>query len=142
MNGEPSSHIDQTRKGWQQRFVFAVHGLLAIAALRNARAGTPAHVGLTARRASSARIGACGAIEATNAAAGVPSRLVSPQAWKKHFALRGPGKEPSRQLVISRLPQQTGYFARKADHGRAEAVLIALYGLDVLERERGLAKVA
>jgi hypothetical protein len=40
------------------------------------------------------------------------------------------------------LPQQTGYFARKADHGRAEPVLIALYGADILARERGLAKVA
>jgi hypothetical protein len=40
-------------------------------------------------------------------------------------------------MVISRMPQQTNFFARKADHGRAEAVLIALYGLDLLERERG-----
>jgi hypothetical protein len=85
---------------------------------------------------------AVGAIEATIAAAGLPSRLVLPQAWKKHFALRGPDKEPSRQLVIARMPQQTNYFARKADHGRAEAVLIALYGLDLLERERAPAKAA
>jgi hypothetical protein len=28
------------------------------------------------------------------------------------------------------------------DHGRAEAVLIALYGLDLLERERGLGEAA
>jgi hypothetical protein len=58
------------------------------------------------------------------------------------FSLHGPDKEPSRQLVIARLPQQTGYFARKADHGRAEAVLIALYGLDLLERERAPARAA
>jgi crossover junction endodeoxyribonuclease RuvC len=48
--------------------------------------------------ASTFRFGrAVGAIEATIAALGVPSRLVLPQAWKKHFALRGPDKEPSRQ---------------------------------------------
>jgi len=85
---------------------------------------------------------ACGAIEAVIAAVGLPSRLVQPKAWKKHHGLAGPDKEPSRQLVIARLPQQTNFFSRKADHGRAESVLIALYGLDLLERERGLAKAA
>jgi crossover junction endodeoxyribonuclease RuvC len=66
------------------------------------------------------------AIEATIACVAVPSRLVQPKQWKKHFSLHGPDKEPSRQLVISRLPQQTNFFARKCDHGRAEAVHRAL----------------
>jgi hypothetical protein len=66
------------------------------------------------RRSSSAEFGA---IEATIASAGVPSRLVQPKAWKKHHGLHWPDKEPSRQLVIPRLPQRTGFFARKLDHG-------------------------
>jgi crossover junction endodeoxyribonuclease RuvC len=77
--------------------------------------------------ASACKFGrAVGAIEAVIAALGVPSRLVQPKQWKKHHGLHGPDKEPSRALAIARMPQQTNYFSRKADHGRAEAVLIAL----------------
>jgi crossover junction endodeoxyribonuclease RuvC len=117
------------------RFIIAAKAELAVIESVSAMPGQ----GLS----STFRFGrAVGAIEATIAAAGLPSRLVQPQAWKKHFSLRGPDKEPSRQLVISRMPQQTNYFARKADHGRAEAVLIGLYGLDLLERERAPARAA
>jgi hypothetical protein len=50
-------------------------------------------------------------------------------------------KREARRIAIN-IARQTGFFARKADHGRAEAVLIALYGLDLIERERTPSRAA
>lgn len=66
------------------------------------------------------------------AAALVPSFLVSPTKWKKHFALDA-DKEKARALAISKWPE-CAHFARKKDHGRAEAALLALYGYQVVAR--------
>lgn len=60
------------------------------------------------------------------AAALVPSRLVTPTKWKKHFALDA-DKEKARALAVSKWPD-CSHFNRKKDHGRAEAALLALYG--------------
>lgn len=82
---------------------------------------------------------AAGALEAVVACVGVSWRLVAPVTWKAHYKLKGPDKEPSRQLVLHRFPLSGDLFKRKLDHGRAEAVLIAIYGADLIERERGMA---
>jgi crossover junction endodeoxyribonuclease RuvC len=60
----------------------------------------------------------------------IPCHLVTPGKWKHHFALDA-DKEKSRALAI-RLWPGCGHFARKKDHGRAEATLIARFGAEVL----------
>lgn len=59
----------------------------------------------------------------------IPTAGVSPTAWKKYFGLSN-DKEASRAKVIQWFPSEAKYFARKKDHGRAEAVLIAIYGAE------------
>lgn len=59
------------------------------------------------------------------AALGVPHTLVAPTVWKRHFALDSDG-EKSRALALRTWPG-CGSFARKKDHNRAEAALLALW---------------
>ena len=62
----------------------------------------------------------------------IPVRRVSPAKWKKALGLNSDG-ETSRARAIETWPEQAHLFERKKDHNRAEAALLALYGL----RERG-----
>jgi crossover junction endodeoxyribonuclease RuvC len=62
----------------------------------------------------------------------IPTHLVSPTKWKKHFGLDS-DKEKARALAISKWPE-CAHFNRKKDHGRAEAALLALYGAQTLVR--------
>jgi crossover junction endodeoxyribonuclease RuvC len=71
---------------------------------------------------------AVGAIEAAIALCGVPLTIVEPSAWKKFHGLRGSDKELSRQRALQLFPAAHALFARRRDHGRAEAALIALFG--------------
>jgi hypothetical protein len=75
---------------------------------------------------------AYGALCAVTALCEIPTYLVSPRKWKTHFALDS-DKERSRALAI-RLWPGCGFFERKKDHGRAEAALLARYGVEVIER--------
>ena len=63
--------------------------------------------------------------------------VVAPISWKTHFDLtrRRSGlesyeelKEAARLLAIQIWPEQRDFFARKGDHNRAEAALLAEYG--------------
>jgi crossover junction endodeoxyribonuclease RuvC len=72
---------------------------------------------------------AYGALRTVVALCDIPYRLVTPAKWKAHFNLDR-DKERSRALAIQFWPG-CGYFARKKDHGRAEAALIARYGAEV-----------
>lgn len=76
---------------------------------------------------------AAGAIDATVACCGIPLTYVTPQAWKKHHGLHGPDKELSRARALQLAPELSESLARKKDHGRAESVLIALYGFTLLQ---------
>jgi Holliday junction resolvasome RuvABC endonuclease subunit len=67
-----------------------------------------------------------GAIEAMIACCGIPITIVEPTAWKKLHQLRGGEKEVSRQRALQLFPTAHALFARRKDHGRAEAALIAL----------------
>ena len=58
---------------------------------------------------------------------GMPMVEVEPQAWKKFHGLIKKDKEASRLLAIERFPVVKVALARKKDHGRAEALLIADY---------------
>ena len=80
--------------------------------------------------ASTFRFGmACGLVRGVLLGAGVPIIDVAPTVWKKHFRLVGSDGELSRALACRRFPTLPG-LARKKDHNRAEALLIALWKLE------------
>jgi crossover junction endodeoxyribonuclease RuvC len=71
---------------------------------------------------------AVGALEAVIAYCAIPMTIVEPSTWKKFHHLHGGDKEPARQRALQLFPNAHTMFARKKDHGRAEAALIALAG--------------
>jgi crossover junction endodeoxyribonuclease RuvC len=71
---------------------------------------------------------AIGAIEAAIVCCEIPMTIIEPSMWKKFHALRGGDKETSRQRALQLFPAAHALFARKMDHGPAEAALIALSG--------------
>jgi crossover junction endodeoxyribonuclease RuvC len=70
-----------------------------------------------------------GAIEAAIALCGLPIEIVEPSTWKRLFRLSGKDKEGARQRALQAFPDAHAALARKRDHQRSEAALIALYGL-------------
>jgi len=70
---------------------------------------------------------ACGQILGVIEGLNIPVEFVTPQMWKKHFRLSA-DKEDARKRAIETFPHDRASFARKRDHGRAEAALIALWG--------------
>ena len=70
--------------------------------------------------------GVYGIVRGVIAALGVPMRLVTPQRWKKSMGLDA-DKEKSRAMALRKWPSRSELFARKKDHGRAEAALLGLY---------------
>jgi crossover junction endodeoxyribonuclease RuvC len=81
---------------------------------------------------------AVGAIEAAIACCEIPLTIVEPSAWKKFYGLRGGDKEGGRQRALQLFPTAHELFARKKDHGRAEAALIALFGLNGIPAKAGI----
>jgi Holliday junction resolvasome RuvABC endonuclease subunit len=69
---------------------------------------------------------AAGTVEAVIACCGISMVLVEPSKWKRAFHLNS-DKEASRQLAIQLFPHAHDRLARKKDHQRAEAMLLALY---------------
>ena len=72
---------------------------------------------------------AVGAIEAAITLCAVPVEIIEPSAWKKFWKLPGKDKESGRQKALQLFRAAHAALARKKDHGRAEASLIALYGV-------------
>lgn len=70
-----------------------------------------------------------GAIQMALAGHGYFVHDVTPNAWKKYFRLNSDG-DASRGLAIQRFPEMAGALKRVKDHNRAEAILLALYGLE------------
>lgn len=60
----------------------------------------------------------------------IPLQLVGPQEWKRHYGIEK-DKEKSRALARRHYP--TLDLWRKKDHNRAEALLIARYGMEILK---------
>lgn len=58
----------------------------------------------------------------------IPHVRVQPQSWKRHFKLIGQPKDQSRAVATRFFPTYSAIWARKMDHGRAEAALLAFYG--------------
>jgi crossover junction endodeoxyribonuclease RuvC len=77
---------------------------------------------------------AVGAIETAVVLCGIPVVFVEPSQWKRHFRLPGKDKEAARQKALQLFPGAHELLARKKDHGRAEAALIALYGVALNNR--------
>lgn len=61
-------------------------------------------------------------------ALGISYMTVAPVRWKNHFGLKGQEKDAARALAIRRFPSAALDLARKKDQGRADALLIALWG--------------
>jgi crossover junction endodeoxyribonuclease RuvC len=57
--------------------------------------------------------------------------FVTPGKWKKHFRLLGKPKDASRELAIRTYPEAASRLTLKRHHGRADALLMARYALDM-----------
>lgn len=58
---------------------------------------------------------------------GIPYSRAIPAVWKRHMGLLGTEKDAARQLAIARFPGAAPLLQRKKDHGRADALLLALW---------------
>jgi crossover junction endodeoxyribonuclease RuvC len=74
-----------------------------------------------------------GVIRGIVAALRIPIFLIPPKLWKKALGLPA-DKEAARGLAIDLFPKFAALFARKLDHNRAEAALLAWYGNRMLGR--------
>jgi hypothetical protein len=70
-----------------------------------------------------------GALEATVACCEIPMMFAEASQWKRFHNLPGKDKEAARALTIQLLPGAHPQLARVKDHNRAEAILIAIYGV-------------
>ena len=70
---------------------------------------------------------AVGAIETTIVLCGIPIEIIEGGTWKKFFHLPGGDKESARQRALMQFPGAHDLLARKRDHNRAEALLIAVF---------------
>lgn len=73
-----------------------------------------------------------GAVLGVLAGLGIPVTKVHPRVWKKAMRVNS-GKDGSRARASELLPNCADMWERKKDDGRAEAALIALYGMGAEE---------
>lgn len=78
-----------------------------------------------------------GVVEGAIAAVRLPVEMTPPATWKAAMGVTSE-KETSLQMARDLWPEDAELFRRKKDDGRAEACLLAVYGLRVLA-ERGAA---
>jgi hypothetical protein len=69
---------------------------------------------------------AFGIIQGVVSALEIPVHFVAPGKWKRHFGLTAE-KELSRARALQLWLSRSDLFARKKDHGRGEAALLARY---------------
>jgi crossover junction endodeoxyribonuclease RuvC len=70
----------------------------------------------------------CGIAQMAIAANLIPMTLIAPATWKKAMGL-GKSKDDSRLKASQLCPVQSSLFSRAKDDGRAESLLLAIYGL-------------
>src|SRR5262249_34921665 len=71
-----------------------------------------------------------GALKMALAVCGVSYTVIAPVKWKPAVGvLKGANKESSRQRALQLFPDQVVSMARRKDHARADALLIAYYGI-------------
>lgn len=69
-----------------------------------------------------------GVVEGVIAGTGVPIHYASPSVWKAKAKLTREEKDVARSFAIRLFPNMGEYLNRKNDIGRADALLIAMYG--------------
>ena len=69
-----------------------------------------------------------GVVEGVLAGLNVPVTYVAPATWTKAMG-KAAGKDASRQRAIELFPAMSEHFKRVKDDGRAEATLIAMWGI-------------
>jgi crossover junction endodeoxyribonuclease RuvC len=69
-----------------------------------------------------------GNVEGVLASLQIPYHFVPPLVWQRKVRLTG-GKDGARALAQQMFPNNASSFSRKRDDGRADASLIALYGV-------------
>lgn len=74
---------------------------------------------------------AFGQVIGVGGALNIPLHFVTATKWKRRFHLSA-DKEEARAMALRLFPACATSFARKKDHGRAEAALIAKYGAEEL----------
>jgi len=72
---------------------------------------------------------AAGIVRGVMAGLRIRTELVPPTVWKRNLKLTGQGKGNSRALAAQIWPCQADLFRRIKDDGRAEAALLAYWGL-------------
>jgi crossover junction endodeoxyribonuclease RuvC len=82
-----------------------------------------------------------GAIEAVIALCAIPHEIIEPATWKRTLKLKGKDKEGARQKALQLFPQASHLLARRKDHQRGEAMLLAYYGAG-LRPESALTKAS
>ena len=133
-NGKPSVQLDGR----------------ALADLLNTTCATHAFVEAVSsrpRQAGQFQFGVnCGLIHGILHANSVELKMVAPATWKSVYGIKreenetkSEKKTQAREVAASLYPNQAERFKRVKDDGAAEATLIALYGLYVLQREAGVA---
>lgn len=70
-----------------------------------------------------------GIVRGVLAHARIPVTEITPAKWKKAMGLNR-DKDASRKAALNRWPQHSAWFRFKKHDGRAEAALIALWGLE------------
>lgn len=65
------------------------------------------------------------------AGTGVPISFVTPGKWKTHFRLLGKPKDAARELAVRLFPEAAKFLELKKHHGRADALLLARYAVDM-----------
>ena len=75
-----------------------------------------------------------GVIKGICSALSLPIYFVRPSKWKKHFNLIKTNKDASRTKVIQVYPEISSKLSRKKDVNKADAILIASFYEDTIEK--------
>jgi crossover junction endodeoxyribonuclease RuvC len=75
-----------------------------------------------------------GQLQGIVAALGLPLSLIPPKTWQRHHRV-GPERDALRQRAVQMFPSAAARLARKRDHNRACALLLASYGVSALYRQ-------
>lgn len=90
--------------------------------------------GMAGRGASEFTFGqSYGMVKAALTLSSIPYLLIAPQKWKNFYGLSS-DKEGSRAKATELFPDFKDLWSRKKDDGRAEALLIGNYGLELRAR--------
>ena len=73
-----------------------------------------------------------GVVEGIFAALEIPVIPITPQTWKKKFNLLKQEKDVARRYIITQYPELAEQFKLKKHVDKADAFLIALYGVHLL----------